>query len=116
MTTVVTTGAFKAAIEKAASDDASVAKVDVSSTASYEIPPLGVPRSSEGGKRAPFWRRLKRNPDDIATQPSVFDDPITLEVYRPSPAYENAHRFDPLFRWTWREERVRTSVWLSYFP
>ncbi|KZT08560.1 MFS general substrate transporter [Laetiporus sulphureus 93-53] len=27
-----------------------------------------------------------------------------LELYRPPAAYENAHKFDPNARWTWREE------------
>jgi hypothetical protein len=55
-----------------------------------------------------FWRRrVKHDLDAVATQPSVFDDPVTLELYRPPPSYENTHRFDPDARWTWREERVR---------
>ncbi|EMD30968.1 hypothetical protein CERSUDRAFT_120233 [Gelatoporia subvermispora B] len=58
----------------------------------------------ELGTRRPFWRRPKQGLDSIATQASVFDVPETLEVYRPGPAYENAHRFDPDARWTWREE------------
>jgi len=43
----------------------------------------------------------------------VFDDPKTLEIYRPPPVYENAHRFDPDARWTWREEKalVRRIDW-----
>jgi hypothetical protein len=54
-----------------------------------------------------FWRRkAKHDLDAVATQPSVFDDPVTLELYRPPQSYENAHRFDPNARWTFREERV----------
>ncbi|KAF9245699.1 major facilitator superfamily domain-containing protein [Melanogaster broomeanus] len=56
-----------------------------------------------------FWQIFSsRNYDldTIATQPSVFDDPVTLELYRPPPQYENAHRFDPKARWTWREEKL----------
>ena len=54
-----------------------------------------------------FWRRKAKNDlDALATRPSVFDDPVTLELYRPPKSYENAHRFDPNARWTFREERV----------
>ena len=71
------------------------------------VPSLGAP--IEEKKRGFFlWRRNRRDPDAIATQPSVFDDPATLEVYRPPPVYESAHRFDPFARWTWREEIVST--------
>ncbi|KAI0800679.1 MFS general substrate transporter [Fomes fomentarius] len=66
-----------------------------------EVPTLGAPVSTQGRS---FWRRPKHGLDSIATQPSVFDDSVTLEIYRPPVVWENAHRFDPSARWTWREE------------
>lgn len=77
-----------------------------SPTLNEQKPPLGIPVDNVGGG---LWGRLKRSYvdlDSIATQPSVFDDPITCEVYRPPPQYENTHKFDPDARWTWREEKV----------
>lgn len=85
-------------------EDDSKVKDDASST-TVEIAPLGAPVAA--GASFAFWRKSKRDIDSIATQPSVFDDPFTLEIYRPKPSYENAHRFDPDARWTWREETVR---------
>lgn len=57
------------------------------------------------GAGFPFFRkRIKVDLDAIATQRSVFDDPKTLDVYRPPPQYENAHRFGPQARWSCRRE------------
>lgn len=106
MTTIIPKTAFQ---PKERADDiserTSVTKGEIASEFSLDVPPLGIP-ITEDGVRQPFWKRKKRLPEDIATQPSVFDDPVHLEVYRPPPEYENAHRFDPLFRWTWGEEFV----------
>ncbi|KAJ6520345.1 major facilitator superfamily domain-containing protein [Mycena sanguinolenta] len=66
--------------------------------------PLGATVTRSSGLWG-FWKQPAIDLDSIATQRSVFDDPITLEAYRPPPQYENTHRFDPAARWTWREEK-----------
>ncbi|KAF9563387.1 MFS general substrate transporter [Agrocybe pediades] len=80
----------------------------------HDVPKLGTPRDTSSRGLSSLWKkREKVDLDEIATQPSVFDDPISLESYRPPPQFENAHRFDPNARWTWREEKavVRKIDW-----
>ncbi|GKU05782.1 phthalate transporter [Fusarium langsethiae] len=64
--------------------------------------PLGKPRMN----RKFLWEKKDDtyDPDDTATQPSVFDDPDVATEYQPASNWENIHRFDPLARWTWRKE------------
>ena len=69
-----------------------------------DVPPLSRDPVQRTGILSLFQRKKdKTDPNNIATQPSVFDT-ADAKYFEPSPEYENSHRFDSLFRWTWGEQ------------
>ncbi|KAF7347395.1 T-complex protein eta subunit [Mycena venus] len=48
-------------------------------------PPLGAPVETRSTGLWASWKQPAVDLDSVATQPSVFDDPVTLEAYRPPP-------------------------------
>lgn len=57
-----------------------------------------------------FRKKDHEQLDEVATQPSVYDDPSIAQFFTPTARYENLHRFDPGARWAWREDLVSTDL------
>ncbi|KAJ5165764.1 Major facilitator superfamily domain general substrate transporter [Penicillium capsulatum] len=66
----------------------------------------GVASLGEPAEKRRFWFQRSKNfdPNAIATQRSVYDNPDTAKQYEPRSDWENFHRFDSSARWTWAEE------------
>lgn len=72
------------------------------------LSPVDKPELACASEDHRFWfqRTKDYDPNTVATQPSVFDDPALVDEYKPRSDWENIHRFDPSARWTWGEEHV----------
>lgn len=91
------------------SDSSSGTPTDKKASISIETLPL-----AETAPVQKYWwsKKSKLDPNAIATQPSVYDDPAVAKYYQPRADYENLHRFDLSASWTWKEEWVWKTVYL----